>query len=138
MVTKGKKPDFSGIDKVEAIPIEQAQLYLSQLATDLAEDGNTSNLYFVSDGETGTSHNLVAEIELQIRMTGSFASTRLDKVIDACIKAENIFRIWWANSPLAHLEVEQCDTSDLLKKTIIEQTLNLTWDVISVAYIPRK
>ena len=136
MVTKGKKPDFSGIDKVEAVPIELAQLYLSRLADDLSEDGDVSNLYFVHDGETGTSHNFVVEIQGQFFKTDSFADTRFDKILDACIAAGNSLRVWWANSPDAHLNVAKCDTKDLLKKTIAEHLYNN--NSIRVAYTPRK
>ena len=138
MTTIGKRPDLSGIPKVEAVPIEQAQEYLRRLVTDLTEGGDKSDLYFVSDGESGTSHNFVMEIQEQIYTTRSFASTRLDRVIDACAAAGNSFRIWWAHGPQGHLEVKRCDTIDLLKKTIVEQVLNQGPSKIAVAYTPRK
>ena len=119
MVTKGRKPDFNGIDKVEAVPIRQTQL--SRRAEDLAEDGDTSNLYLVSDGETGTSDNFVTEAEEQFyNVTGSFAGTRFDKVIDACGNAGNSFRLWY--DPL---DVTKFDDMDLLKKDIADQMRNL-------------
>jgi len=82
MTSVGKKPDFSGIPMVEALPIDQAQLYLRNIATDLVGNGNMDELHFIHDGETGTSHNFIANVELGIRMDGTFASTVLDKVID--------------------------------------------------------
>lgn len=134
MTSIGKKPDFSGIPEVEALPIKQAQPYLRRIASDLVGDGNKDELYFIHDGETGTSHNFIAEVELGIRMDGTFASTRLDKVIDACARAGNSFLIWWAHDPKAYLEVEQCSTIDLIKKKIIEQVRQ--GNDIGVAYIP--
>ncbi len=135
MTSIGKKPDFSGIPEVEALPIKQAQPYLRQIASDLVGDGNEDELYFIHDGETSTSHNFVTEVELGIRMDGTFASTRLDKVIDACARAGNSFRIWWAHDgPKAYLEVEQCDTIDLVKKKIIEQVRQ--GNDIGVTYTP--
>lgn len=82
MVTEGKKPDFSGIEKVEAVPIGQAQSYLSRLAKDLSEDGDVSNLYFIHDGESGTSHNFIVEAEGKFSRTDTFADTRFDKISD--------------------------------------------------------
>lgn len=131
-----KKPDLSGIPKVEAVPIEQAQEYLRRLATNLAEGGNKSDLYFVSDGESGTSHNFIVEIEEQVRMGKSFASSRLDKVIDACAAAGNSFRIWFAHGSQAHLDIKWYDTVDLLKKTVVKQML--TKGEVAVAYTPRQ
>jgi hypothetical protein len=141
VVTKGKKPDFSGIDKVEAVPIEQAQSYLSRLANDLSEDGDVSNLYFVHDGETGTSDNFVSEAEGQFFRTESFAGTRFDKILDACISAGNSLRVWLAkDSPNVHLDVVKCDTIDLLKKTIVDQVYDRNGDNkgIGVTYTPKK
>ncbi|MEK7396429.1 MAG: hypothetical protein AAB116_05790 [Candidatus Poribacteria bacterium] len=140
MVTKGEKPDFSGIDKVEAVPIEQAQLYLSRLANDLSEDGDVSNLYFVHDGETGTSHNFVTEAEGIFFRTETFANTRFDRVLDACIAVSNSLRVWWANSPIAHLEVVECDMVHMLKKTIADQmySRNRAGEGIGVAYALKK
>jgi len=139
MVTKGKKPDFSGIEKVEAVPIEQVQSYLSRLANDLSEDGDVLNLYFVHDGETGTSDNFVSEAEGQFFRTESFANTRFDKVLDACALAGNSFRVWNPFSPTAHLEVVKCNTMDLLKKTITEHLNNRPSNIgIGVAYTPKE
>jgi len=142
MVTKGKIPDFAEIDKIEALPIMQAQLYLSRLANDLSEDGNISDLYFVHDGETGTSDNFVSEAEGLFFRIESFANTRFDKIIDACIKAGNSFRVWYPVSPTAHLDVKRFNNADLLKKAIADQIFNLhrTSPMIgvSVAYTPKK
>jgi len=60
-MTSGEKPDLSGIPQIEALPIEQAQLYLRQIASDLVGDGNKDELYFIHDRETGTSHSFITQ-----------------------------------------------------------------------------
>lgn len=119
MIAVGGKPDFTSIPQVEALPIAQAQAYLQRLVPKLVANGMESSIWFVHDGETGTSHNIVQTTLEQMQMESKpLSETNLGKVIKACEKAKASFRIWWADG---EFEVARCTSMDAVISTIIKQ-----------------
>ncbi|MBC8232672.1 hypothetical protein H8E77_24250 [bacterium] len=134
MIAIGAKPNFDHIPKAEALPVEEAQDYVKNLFTDMVSQ-DESDVWFIHDGDTGTSHDFVVEAEEHIRRTGQLASTRLESIINACEAAGDSFRIWWAGEPRAHLDVKSCITIDNTKQLILEQVNH--GGEIAVTYCPK-
>ena len=120
MITAGTKPDLDYIPNVEALPAEEAQDYVRKLIPDFTSQ-DESQVWFIHDGNTGTSHDFVVEAEERIQLAGTLASTQLEAVIDACDAAGDSFRIWWAGEPRAHLDVTSCATIEAAKQAILDQ-----------------
>jgi len=118
MIAVGTKPDLSSIPKIEAIPVKEAQEYVQRLIPILL-DKLVSDVWFIHDGETGTSHNFIQSSIEQMQMDSMpFSKTLLSKTIGECAKAGDSFRIWWAGG---ELEVEKCTSVENVMYTIIKQ-----------------
>jgi hypothetical protein len=95
MTISGKLPqgDFGAI---EIQPISTGQGYIAALESELARtDG--APVWFVHDGSTGTSHDLICEAQEHYHMQGSLEDTRLFRLMRSCVESGDTFRLWWAS-----------------------------------------
>ncbi|MBU4269202.1 MAG: hypothetical protein KJ808_10200 [Acidobacteria bacterium] len=134
MIAVGAKPDLGSIPPLEALPIQQAQEYLRRLIPIIAPKEHPSSVWFIHDGETGTSHNIVQKSSEQIQMGDTpISKVTIIRVIDACEKAKDSLRIWWAGG---ELNVEQCTSIKGVTDTIIRQAK--TGSDIAIGYERKK
>lgn len=80
--------------QLELLPISKGQKYIADLERELSSADGTP-LWFVHDGETGTSHILVSDIGRHYHECGSFEGALLFRLMQACVEAGCTFRIWW-------------------------------------------
>lgn len=134
MVAIGAKPDLGSIPPSEALPIDQAQEYLQRLIPVVAPNALSSAVWFIHDGETGTSHNIVQKSTEQIQM-GNIPISRVPiiRVIEACAKANDSVRIWWAGG---EMNAVQCPSVEAVVKTIVQQAK--TGSDVSIAFAPNQ
>jgi hypothetical protein len=77
------------------MPISEGQKYIADLDLELSLADGTP-LWFVHDGETGTSHSFVSNAQSHFNEHGSPEGTLLLRLMQDCVKAGCTFRIWWA------------------------------------------
>jgi len=119
MIAVGPRPDFASLADVEAVPVVDAQDYVQRLARMLAIDAPQSDVWFVHDGETGTSHNFVMTSEERVQMENvPVSATVLAEIILACQQAGDSFFIWWAGG---ELDVVTCTSIQGVMDTITRQ-----------------
>jgi hypothetical protein len=121
MVAVGQKPELSDLPHVEAVALTEAQEYLQKLASDLRKAHRAESIWFIHDGETGTSHNFIVAATENAQLESSLAGTILERVLQACENAGDSFRIWYADVPGAHLDVDRFSTLDMAEGAIVEQ-----------------
>lgn len=119
MIAIGNRPDFSSIQKVEPLAIQHSQKFLQKQVSIMVPNVPLSSIWFIHDGETGTSHNFIENSAEQIQMERIEPHlTILAKVIEACATAGSSFRIWWAGG---EFELEICLSIDEVIDTIAKQ-----------------
>jgi hypothetical protein len=119
MIAIGRQPDCSSSRPIEALPIQEAQEYVQNLIPIIVPQGLKVPIWFIHDGETGTSHNFITMFVNQLQSDDtSPSSTSLINVIKSCEKAGNSFRIWWAGR---EQDVVKCTSIEDVMKTIIMQ-----------------
>ena len=106
MTISGHLPKQS-FPQLEFLPISQGQKYVADLEPELsASDGIP--LWFVHDGETGTSHGLVSGAQDYHSEHGTLDGTLLLRLMEACVAADCGFRIWWGSAkPGCHRELAE-------------------------------
>jgi hypothetical protein len=82
--------------QLEFLPISKGQKYVANLELELsASDGVP--LWFVHDGETGTSHNFVSGAADSYSEHDTLEGTLLLRLLEACVAADCVLRIWWGS-----------------------------------------
>ena len=93
MTISGELP-LQSFPPLEFLPISKGQRYVANLEAEFAAaDG--SPVWFVHDGQTGTSHAFVSDARDYYGGSGNIDGTQLLLLIKACIDADCGFRIWW-------------------------------------------
>ena len=119
MIAVGAKPDVSALTPIEAISIDKAQSYVRELAITAFPPATRTDVWFIHDGRTGTSHDFIQESENVMKMERTpLTQTALGKVIAACSKAGNSMRIWWAGGDESP---KRCSTVDEMIRVIMDQ-----------------
>ena len=119
MIAIGPKPDLAALADIEAVPVLDAQDYVQRLARTLAVNATPSDVWFIHDGETGTSHNyIMASLERVQVENVPLSGTPLAEIILACQQAGDSFYIWWAGG---ELDVEKCTSIQGVMDTIAKQ-----------------
>jgi hypothetical protein len=78
-------------------PALQAQEYVRGLASAIAElDG--SPVHLCDDGESGTSHNFICDVEDFVRENETLAGSPLEPVLELCERRRAVLRVWWADN----------------------------------------
>ena len=122
MITVGARPDVSDLAPIEALSVDKAQPYVRECAITAFPPTTRTDVWFIHDGRTGTSHDFIQESENVIKMEKTpLDQTTLGKVIAACAKAGNAMRIWWASGDESP---KRCATIDETIEVIIDQISN--------------
>lgn len=120
ITTSGAYVDFGLMTPFKLVPIAEAGSHLSKLA-DKLEVLDGSPVYFVDDGATGTSDDVLDLAEDQMIEQGDFDGTPLDEVITLLHRKGNAIRIWWGGESNAHLDVVEFETLKDLKQALVIQ-----------------
>ncbi len=99
---------------LEFLPVSKAPKYIADLEQELA-DADGSPLWFVHDGQTGTSHEFVCNAQNYYNEHQSLDETLLLRLMKSCIEAGSVFRIWWASGePNCHRDMREFAGSEEL------------------------
>ena len=138
MTLVGKPPELPGIEPIEFVPYEEAQVYIRDHAQELIKmDGEP--LFLVHDGETSTSHNFIVDAENDFTKNSSLSGTKFFKLLEGFIAAGNKFRIWWASGvPFTKIiqGMQECSSLPEVLSSVQHQ-VNQNKD-ISICYKPAK
>ena len=119
MIAVGAMPNVSALAPIEALSVEKAQPYVRESAITAFPPATRTDVWFIHDGRTGTSHDFIQGSENDMKMESTpLDQTALGKVISACSKAGNSMRIWWASG---NESLKKCSTADEMIKVIMDQ-----------------
>jgi hypothetical protein len=109
MTISGVLPDRS-FSPLEFLPIAEGQRYIADLEEELSLADGTP-LWFVHDGSTGTSHDFINDAQDHYSENGTLNGTLLLRLMETCVEADCVFRIWWASAkPGCHRDLAEFTT----------------------------
>jgi len=110
MTISGAKINLDGLEPIELLPISEAQDYVRRLEPELSTMDGTP-LFFVHDGQSGTSHNFITEAVNAVCSGEGIQGTLFQKLMQRLSTTKHIVRIWYAGrAPDSHLHVKNCDS----------------------------
>ena len=116
MTISGALPKHA-FPSLEFVPISDSQI--ANLAPEFFVMDGTP-LWFVHDGETGTSHDFVCGAQNHFNEHGTLSGTMLLQLMQACVEADCGFRIWYASDkPESHRELAEFATLGELYSGIV-------------------
>jgi len=116
MVVIGKKPDMTGLNPIEVIPADDSQPYVKNCVKDFRKQGVKGEMWFLDDGCTGTSDEIVRESVNTIWAGKTLRNGFLYQVLLRCELQGVSFILWYATHD-EHL--------NLVKVTDFEEMVNL-------------
>jgi len=127
MTISGVLPQRS-FPSLEFLPVSQGQKYIADLEQELSVADGTP-LWFVHDGETGTSHRFIVEAQNYYNQHGILDGTVLLELMEECAKVGSAFRIWVASDKAdCHRHVANfCSIGEL--RSGILRLLSEGWDI---------
>ena len=127
MTISGELP-LQSFPPLEFLPVSKGQRYVANLEAEFAAaDG--SPVWFVHDGQTGTSHAFVSDARDYYGGSGNIDGTQLLLLIKACIDADCGFRIWWpTHKPGAPEELAEFTAIEELP-AVLARLFGEGWDV---------
>ncbi|MBP5971883.1 hypothetical protein HW132_03820 [Brasilonema sp. CT11] len=134
IIISGKSVSALSVDEGFLTPIKRAQSYISSLASDISSlDGSPAYLW--EDGKSGTSTEIVYNLENHVREEKSLNASVFGKVISDCESLRLSLRLWWANNnPHAFTDVACVKTMAEVYSIISQQACNC--DVITLLFKP--
>ena len=110
-VISGKNATLVEVTAGRLVPISEAQSYLVNLEQGIAAaDGSPS--FFWDDNKTGTSHELISDVDKCLFEERSVETSALAHLIQSCESHNVAARVWWAsNEPDAFSRVVETNSA---------------------------
>lgn len=115
MIVIGEKPDMTGLNPIEVIHMDN-EPYLNNCVKDFRKQGVKGDMWFLDDGCTGTSDEIVRESINSIWAGKTLRNEFLYQVLLRCELQGVSFILWYATND-EHL--------NLVKVTDFEEMVNL-------------
>jgi hypothetical protein len=123
IIANGNKPDLSGLDPIKPIPIEEGQVYVSKCVNDFREMGISGDFWFIDDGYSGTSDDIITESYHDAHDAGTWEGTSFYRTLMACEEIGASIFLWCGNHD-THLNLKEVKTFyELVHATIGDEGL---------------
>lgn len=105
MVVNGMKPDLTGLNPIRVMPAS-GQMYIPKCVKDFRKLGFKGDFWFIEDGYTSTSDELVTNAIHEAWSEGTLRHTPFYQVLERCERLGNSIFVWYGNH-ISHLNLKK-------------------------------